>query len=137
MIRRTEYICVFLAGGGIYNMIELIFRGYSHWSMTIAGGACFILIHFFNHGLKRKGNFLRCVIGGVLITAVELTVGIVVNLVLKLDVWDYSHMYGNFLGQICPLFSVLWFFLTYPACLMSNIIRKFFDSIRQSEEIPI
>jgi len=136
LIRQTEYVCVFLVGGAVYNLIEVLFRGYTHWSMTIAGGVCFLVIHLLNHGIRRKGIFLRCLIGSAVITSVEFTVGVVVNLVLDLNVWDYSNMYGNILGQICPLFSLAWFLITCPACILSNLIRRFFDSIEQQEKIP-
>ncbi len=42
MLKKIEYICVFLSGGIIYSFIEVAWRGYTHWSMTIAGGICFI-----------------------------------------------------------------------------------------------
>ena len=43
MLKKIEYICVFLSGGIIYSFIEVAWRGYTHWSMTIAGGICFML----------------------------------------------------------------------------------------------
>ena len=135
MIRKTEYVCVFLTGGVIYGIIELLFRGYTHWSMTVAGGACLILIHLINHGIKRRGLLLRCLIGCALITAVEFAAGVVLNILLGLDVWDYSDRFGNIMGQICPVFSAAWFLISYPACLVSNTARKFFDSIEQHERI--
>jgi hypothetical protein len=30
------------------------------------------------------------------------------NLWLGLGVWDYSGMWGNVLGQVCPLYAVIW-----------------------------
>ena len=34
---------------------------------------------------------------------------------LGLDVWDYSKVPFNFLGQVCVLYSVLWGFLSAAA----------------------
>ncbi len=49
--------------------------------------------------------------GAVIITAYEFFVGIIVNLRLGWNVWDYSSVPGNILGQICPTFTLLWFLL--------------------------
>ena len=134
MLKKIEYICVFLSGGIIYSFIEVAWRGYTHWSMTIAGGICFMLIHFINAIVYDRNIFMRAVVGGSVITAVEFVVGVVVNLGLHLDVWDYSDMAGNIAGQVCPLFTVLWFFLAIPAFILSDLIRRFFDSIAEREK---
>lgn len=135
MIRKAEYVCVFLSGGLIYNLIEMAFRGYTHWSMNLAGGACFLAIHLFNHRIGKRKILLKCALGCVTITTVEFFVGLIVNFVFHLDVWDYSSMRWNILGQICPLFSLAWFFITFPACRISDAVRRFFNSIEQNEKI--
>ncbi|MGN1346127.1 MAG: hypothetical protein ACI4V1_05030 [Eubacteriales bacterium] len=133
MIRKTEYVCVFLAGGVIYNLLELMWRGFTHWSMTLAGGLCVLLIHLLNQRLHSRGLFLRCLLGCAVITGVEFTAGVVFNLMLGMNVWDYSGMYGNVLGQVCPAFSFMWFIMSYPACGFSNLARRFFDEIAENE----
>ena len=37
------YIIMFFTGGFLYCAIEIFYRGYSHVSMLIAGGICFLL----------------------------------------------------------------------------------------------
>lgn len=134
MIKKLEYACVFLSGGIIYSVLEIIWRGYTHWSMTCAGGICFLLIYFTDMLLTEKSVFLRSLVDCGLITAVEFFTGVVVNLRLRLDVWDYSAMPGNIAGQICPLFTLLWFFLSIPACLLSEHIRRFFDIVSERDK---
>ena len=34
--------------------------------------------------------------------------GVIFNLWLKMDVWDYSYMPFHILGQICPMFTLMW-----------------------------
>ena len=133
MIRKAEYLCVFLAGGVIYGLLEMMWRGFTHWSMTAAGGICVLIIHMLNHRLRHRSTVLRCALGCAVITAVELAAGVIVNLLLGLNVWDYSGMYGNFLGQICPAFSFLWFLISFPACIFSNAARHFFDRLAELE----
>ena len=40
--------------------------------------------------------------------------GLILNVWMGLGVWDYSDLPGNVLGQICPMFTVIWWVL----CLM-------------------
>ena len=134
MIRKTEYLCVFLAGGVIYGCLELIWRGYTHWSMILAGGICLLSIHLLNLRLSEWNIFIRCVLYSLVITAVEFSVGVIVNIVLGLDVWDYSSVPGNILGQVCPSFTLLWMVISVPAVLFSYAARGFFDKIAEREE---
>ena len=95
---------LFLLGGGAYVILEILYRGYSAVSMFFAGGVCFLGL-----GRVRKGPFGvmgRAVRGALFITAVELAAGLLVN--RDYQVWDYRHQWGNFLGQVCPLFTAVW-----------------------------
>jgi uncharacterized membrane protein len=65
----------------------------------------------------------QMVISSLIITGVELTVGIIVNLWLDLKVWDYSQLPYNFMGQICLLYTNIWFFLSLPGILMDDYLR--------------
>ena len=95
---------LFLLGGGSYVILEILYRGYSAVSMFFAGGVCFLGL-----GWVRKRPFGvtgRALCGALWITAVELVTGLLVNRDYR--VWDYRHQWGNFLGQVCPLFTALW-----------------------------
>lgn len=107
---------LFCTGGTVYPLLEIASRGRTDVSMALAGGICLCLIDkVCCTKMKGKHPVLRCAAGSGIITGVELVTGIVVNLILKMDVWDYSALPANFLGQICPRFSLIWFFLTIPA----------------------
>ena len=97
---------LFAIGGAGYVMIELLWRKRSHVSMFLAGGTCLILMLYLHNG--PMPFVVKCLLGGLAVTAVEFILGCVVNLWLKLDVWDYSHMKLNVLGQVCLLYFVLW-----------------------------
>ena len=103
-----KYSLLFTLGAVGYAAIEVIWRGYTHWSMMIAGGVCFILFSLVAEVMKGKKLLTKAMICALGVTAVEFVFGVVFNLWLKMDVWDYSHMPLNLLGQICPLFTVLW-----------------------------
>ena len=97
---------LFYIGGCAYMVLELLFRGRSHGSMFLAGGACFLLIGFLGRARPRLPGALLPVAGAMIVTGVELAVGLAVN--RNWTVWDYRTQWGNFCGQICPLFSALW-----------------------------
>ena len=97
---------LFYLGGCGYVALELLFRGRSHGSMFLAGGASLVLIGHLNRVEPKLPLPLRCLAGAGIITAVELAAGLVFN--RDYAVWDYREQWGNWLGQICPLFSVLW-----------------------------
>jgi len=107
--RRKNILCYgsqFCAGGIAYGGMEIAWRGYTHFSMLLLGGICFcILIRLSKTGLPFGG---KCLAGGLIITVAELAAGCIVNLWLCLDVWDYSHEFGDLWGQICVRYTLLW-----------------------------
>ena len=104
---------VFLFGGAGYYLLETLWRGYSHWSMAAAGGISLLFLLKAFSKLKNAPHYFRAIIGGGIITAVELVFGIVFNLFLGMSVWDYSSVRGNILGQICPVYSIIWCGISY------------------------
>ncbi len=122
--RSAEAFLLLLAGGVLYYGIEILWRGHSHISMAICGAVCFFLLYRMNQRLRRRSLPFRALIGAAIITVVELVTGCVVNLLLGLGVWDYSALPLNLFGQICLLYSVLWFLLCIPALLLCQAIER-------------
>jgi uncharacterized membrane protein len=117
---------LFLIGGFAYGGIEIIFRGYSHISMLAAGGICFILIGLINEVQSGEIALIKqMIISAVIITTVELITGLIVNIWLNLNVWDYSDYPYNLMGQICIYYTVIWFLLSPLAIFMDDYIRYF------------
>lgn len=121
----------FLLGGFLYCGIETLFRGYSHISMVIAGGLCFMLIGKLGMIKKEISLPFRMLLSVLIITSVELVTGIIVNLYMGLQVWDYSGQQYNFMGQICLAFCNIWFFLSLPAILFYDYINYWFMNGRK------
>ena len=71
--------------------------------------------------------------GAVIVTALELCLGTVVNIILGWNVWDYSNMPGNFLGQICPQFTLAWLGLSWVAVHAENLMHKVQDLLSQNK----
>ena len=101
---------LFTVGGGAYTSHELLFRKRSHISMLFLGGGSFLALGRLWRKGARLGLLPRMILGGAVCTAGELATGLAVN--RNYAVWDYRSLPGNFLGQICLPFSVLWMALT-------------------------
>ncbi|MBQ3150558.1 MAG: hypothetical protein IJB86_04865 [Clostridia bacterium] len=119
-----EYIIVFLLGGIIYSFIEIIYRGRTHWSMTLTGGTVLVILYVLSEKMQPTDIVVRCLVGCIIITAIEFSVGYIVNIRLKLNVWDYSSQPYNLMGQVCPAFSAVWFLLCIPADLFCRYMRN-------------
>ncbi|MDD4376940.1 MAG: hypothetical protein PHH48_02145 [Eubacteriales bacterium] len=98
----------FILGGLGYGSMEILFRGFTHWSMCITGGACILTFYFLYSYLNSISLISAAFLGATIITIYEFFVGIIVNLWFQWNVWDYSLLPGNVLGQICPQFFLIW-----------------------------
>lgn len=117
-------IIMFLFGGITYGLVEVMWRGYTHWSMALAGGVCFLLINRLNRWLTGRVSYLtRCIFAALAVTAVELVAGVILNLWLGLGVWDYSSMPFNLWGQICLPYTLLWIGLMTVAVWLEQALR--------------
>lgn len=112
----------FAFGGMAYGILETIFRGYTHWSMGIAGGLCFCLLYQVEQVFEEP-LWKKCLLGSGIITTVEYVTGCIVNLWLDWNVWSYSNHAINLDGQICLLFSALWALLSVPIFYLSRFMQ--------------
>ncbi len=118
-----EQAVIFIFGAINYMAIEILWRGHTHWTMGIAGGLCAMLIYVFNIEFNDMSLIYKCFYGAVIITSVELVTGLIVNMTLHWNVWDYSEYRFNFLGQICPLYFALWFLLCIPVVKLFDYLH--------------
>ena len=120
---------MFFVGATIYVVIEKLYRGYSHWTMFLLGGICFIALGLINEVLPwDMPLLLQMFIGGIIITVLELITGCVVNLWFGWNVWDYSELPFNLWGQISLFSSIVWVGLSLVGIVLDDLIRwKFFD----------
>ena len=112
---------LFFLGGAGYVLLELLYRGRSHYSMFLAGGVCFLLLGKLEEVEPRLPGVIRPLVGAGIITMVELAAGLLVN--RRYQIWDYRGRPGNFLGQICPAFTLLWI----PVALMAMGLYRWLD----------
>lgn len=121
---RDHDLRAFAIGAVSYSLIELLARRRTHWTMTVTGGLCFMLMHRFCRKHKARTRLFKCAVSSALITGIEFAVGVIVNRVMKWSVWDYSDRALNLMGQICPRFSFYWFLMGLPIIWLSDRLAK-------------
>ena len=114
---------VFIIGGLMYALIEISARGYTHWSMVLTGGLCLTLMYEID--IKYNFSFwIKCLFGAIIITTFEFLVGVLVNLIMHWNVWDYSTLPLNVLGQICVPYFFIWYLVSILGFLICSLIEK-------------
>ena len=103
-----KYTVFFIVGAVGYGALELLWRGYTHPTMLIAGGICFMIFSLIADRFYTIPLIIKATLAAVSVTAVELIFGLVFNLGFGLGVWDYTDRPLNLFGQICLPFSLLW-----------------------------
>ncbi len=124
-----KYLFLFLIGGFTYFYMEILFRGYSHFSMIICGGLAFILCGAINQMMHFQIPVIsQMFLSTLIITGLEFITGYIVNIRLHWNVWDYSGMPYNLYGQVCAAYSAIWFVLSLICIFADDWIRwKIFD----------
>jgi uncharacterized membrane protein len=118
-----KYVWLYLIGGFGYGLIEMLFRGHTHWTMIAAGGVCFLLIYLISIK-SAEPLWKKWIMGGAVITTVEFVTGGIVNILLGWNVWSYAHHRLNLMGQISLLFFCLWVFLSVPGMWLCALLRR-------------
>ena len=123
-----KYAFLFWFGGATYVALEVLWRGYSHWTMLLLAGILFIIVGLLNEIWSWNLKFrYQVLISTAIATILELFTGLIVNVCLGWNVWDYSNVPFNFLGQICLPYTFLWVALSVVAIILDDVLRwKFF-----------
>ena len=102
-------------GGTVYFLLEVVFKTLRgepdqiSWTMLVVAMLLTVAVERCGYQLPWEVPlWLQALACALLVTAVELVSGLILNVWLGLDIWDYSHLPFNLWGQICPQFSAVW-----------------------------
>lgn len=144
-IKIAPALLIFILTGIIYVFIEVVFTalsgemekrfgikygstmGFSSIYMSIIGGFMGVILGKLNEieFISSKFNlFFQSLLGACIITLIELVSGIILNVICKFNIWDYSNYPFNFMGQIALFRSVLWFFICPLAFWFDDLVRS-------------
>ena len=125
MMKKTMMSSIlFFIYGFMYYIIEVLYRGYSHWSMFFLGGLCGVIIGLLNEKNKTISVLKQGIYGALIVTILEFIIGYIVNILLGWNIWDYSNVPFNFLGQICLPFTIIWFILSIVCVYLDDFLRE-------------
>lgn len=125
-------VVLFLVGGSIYITIEYVYRLITskqptHWTMFVLGGLVFLIVGEINERIDWDVPFFIQILIGTLYTVeLEFIFGYVLNIHMGLNIWDYSDIPFNILGQVCLPFAFLWAILVSFSIVMDDYIRYVF-----------
>lgn len=123
---------IFLVSAFIYCSCEYIFRQYTHWSMFILSGICGVcFIDAINNVCSFEMGYLNQIaISTILCTIAEGICGLIVNIWLGLNVWDYSTLPGTFFYNQCNIFFVgIWALIIAAGILICDFINYYWFKI--------
>ena len=115
---------LFGIGGSAYMGLELLWRGWSHGSMFLAGGSCFLLLGRLDR--SKLPLPAKALAGAAIITSVEYAAGLLFN--RNYTVWDYRELPMNVQGQICLPFCLLWLPIGLGAMILHRALDHALDS---------
>ena len=122
MVLIWKLCFLFYLGGMCYAGLELLWRGFSHGSMFVLGGICFVLVGNLKRLRPGKKLPARVAEAALIITLLELGCGLLVNRSYR--AWDYRNMPLNVFGQICLPFTLLWIPVALAAFFLYDALDK-------------
>lgn len=108
-MKKNELMRCFAIGAVGYPCLELLWRGRTHPSMALAGGASLCALWRLSESLSHVALPIRAAAGAAAITGIELASGEIFNRDHR--VWDYRTKKHHVRGHICAEYSALWFLL--------------------------
>ena len=109
------YGSIFIISGLIYTMLELIWRGRTHWTMFLCAGLCgLVMANVNNNLLEFDTDFLKqVVVSALCCTGFEFLFGIIFN--GNFSIWDYRGLWGTIHildDQVNILFFGIWIIIS-------------------------
>lgn len=119
-----KHAVLFAIMGGIYCVIELLWRGHTHWTMFVLAGMCGLAVGSLNEHIEwTMPIWEQILIGTGIALSLEFVFGCVLNLWLGLGIWDYTNQPCNILGQVCLPFAFVWAALVTVAIILDDYLR--------------
>lgn len=137
MMIFLDIVFLFFIGCTFGWILELFYRRLAHGYWVNPGflvgpylpiygfGLCALTVIYLTFYEMNLPSILVIILMGAAMTLIEFIGGLsFVNKPVKL--WDYSNNWGNYKGIICPLFSLIWTFISalYYFFLSEFILNK-------------
>ena len=106
---------IFVTSGLIYIVLELLWRGRTHWTMFLCAGLCgLVMANINNNWLEFDTDFrIQVFVSALMCSTSEFFFGIMFN--GDFSIWDYRGMWGTIhaLGdQVNIIFFGIWIIIS-------------------------
>lgn len=115
MQKWLRSVVLWTFGGTLYFLTEVAWKlifGHPEeisWTMLVLAVLLCIPLDLANEHLPWcTPLWQQALLGGLVISAAEWAAGVVLNLWLGMEIWDYSHLPFNLWGQISLGWSLVW-----------------------------
>lgn len=113
--KAIPYFVIFFTSGLIYIMLELLWRGRTHWTMFLCAGLCgLVMANINNNWLEFDTDFrIQVFVSALMCSTFEFFFGIIFN--GDFSIWDYRGMWGTIhvLGdQVNIIFFGIWIIIS-------------------------
>lgn len=129
---RFGMLDTMLGGKPLHPYLALF--GFTSLWMFFVGGIAITLIGIINeiNFIRKNFNvFFQSLLAAVIILIVEFFSGYLLNIKLGFNLWNYSEMPLNLMGQINLPFGFLWFTMCPFAFWLDDLLRK---TLKKSDE---
>lgn len=121
-------------GGAVYFLLEVVYKTVTNhperisWTMLVLAIILCIPVERAGYQLPWECPlWVQALICTTLVTIVEFLAGCVLNLWLGMDIWNYSELPLNLLGQICLPFFIVWWILCVIFIPVFDVLRYIID----------
>jgi uncharacterized membrane protein len=119
-------VILFMVGFCSYVTIEVLFRGFSYPMMGVCGGFAIVILDKINDRISWNIDLvIQGIIGMLVVTGMELVIGLSWEYLPIPVMWDYSNIPLNYRGIICVPFMIIWFFLSLVAIFLADAINYY------------
>jgi uncharacterized membrane protein len=118
IIIKNDFIILFAVYSFGGWMIEVVYRSFNQKKFVNAGllygpfipiyGFGAFLVLLLEHLFSSFGFFVKLALYGVVLTIVEYVVGVLIEKIFHVQLWDYSENRFNLHGRVCILYSCFW-----------------------------
>lgn len=126
LYRIAKCYMLFSVGFCTYSIIEVLFRGYTYFTMGVAGGVIFLILDQINNIIPWELDLLlQGCIGSLVITMLEFIIGSLCIMYGWPRMWDYSEIPLNYRGIICVPFSLIWIIVSVAGIILADCINYY------------
>lgn len=125
LVNASEYFITAIFFSLTYFCIECVYKGkITDWRMGLLGGIIGLAVGLLNNVFTYETDILlQGLVGALITTLAEATLGYQWNIIEGLNIWDYSNLpFSAVNGQINLFFFIAWIFLSLVAVILDDLI---------------